>query len=77
MHDKPGSVSRLQVSRRPYFSFLAADTHDPYTVIWQYTGEVLASQMMLLWFVSSGSPHNVLHLHYSIYLICNTILNGV
>ena len=37
MHNKPGSVSRVNISQQealllPYF-LLAADTHDPYTVI--------------------------------------------
>ena len=45
------------------FSLLPADMHDLYTVIWQCTGEALASQMMLLGVARSGSPHNVPHLH--------------
>ena len=45
-----------------YFSLLPADMHDLYTVIWQCTDEVLASQMMLLSIARSGSPHYVLHL---------------
>ena len=44
-----------------------ADMHDLYTVIWLCTGEVLASQMMLLCIAPSGSPHNVLRFNYLTY----------
>ena len=60
-HENSYTPIKESRSKRPYLSLLAADMCDPYAVNWQCTGEVLASQTMLLCVSHSGSPHSVLY----------------